>query len=52
MNSLGLIYGLNSSSMNKYEICVEDKIIKKTHASVKRETTLLSLIHTNLGDLK
>jgi hypothetical protein len=38
--------------MNKYEICVEDKIIKKTYAYVKRETTLLSLIHTNLGDLK
>jgi hypothetical protein len=32
--------------------CVEAKITKKTYASVKRETELLSLIHTDLGDLK
>jgi hypothetical protein len=38
--------------MNKCEICVETKITKKTCASVKRETELLSLIHTNLEHLK
>jgi hypothetical protein len=52
MNSFGLISSLNYSSINKYEICVEAKITKKTYASVKRETELLSLIHTDLGDLK
>ena len=52
MNSLGLISSLNSSSINKYEICVEAKITKKTCASVKRKTGLLSLIHTYLGDLR
>ena len=52
MNSLDLIFCLNSSSMNKCEICVETKITKKTCASVKRETELLSLIHTNLEHLK
>ena len=38
--------------MNKHEICVEAKITKKTYVYVKRETELLSLIHTDLGDLK
>ena len=38
--------------MNKYEICVESKITKKTYAYDKRETELLSLIHIYLGDLK
>ena len=38
--------------MNKCEICAEAKITKKTYASVNRETELLSLIHTNLRDLK
>ena len=52
INSLSLIFGLNSSSMNKYKICIEAKITKKTCTFVKRETELLSLIHTNLEDLK
>ena len=38
--------------MNKHEICVKAKITKKTYVYVKRETELLSLIHTDLGDLK
>jgi hypothetical protein len=52
MSSLGLIFCLNSSFINKCEIYVEAKITKKTCVSVKRETELLSLIHTNLEDLK
>jgi hypothetical protein len=52
MNSLGLISNLNYSSMNKYEICVEAKITKKTYVYVKRETKLLSLIHTDLRRFK
>jgi hypothetical protein len=38
--------------MNKHEICVKAKITKKTYVYVKRKTELLSLIHTDLGDLK
>ena len=52
MNSLGFISSLNSLSMNKHEICVEIKNTKKTYVSVKRETELLNLIHTDLGYLK
>jgi len=52
MNSLDLIFCLNSSSMNKCEIYVETKITKKTCSFVKRETELLSLIHINLEHLK
>jgi hypothetical protein len=52
MNSLGLISSSNYSSMNKCEVCVEAKITKKTCTSVKRETDLLNLMHTDLGDLK
>jgi len=51
-NYFSLISCLNSLYMNKYEICVEAKITKKTCAFVKRKTELLSLIHINLGDLK
>ena len=47
-----LIYGLNSSSMNKYEIHVEAKSTKKTYVYVNKEPKLLSLIHKKLGDLK
>jgi len=52
INSFNLISGLNFSSKNKGEICVEAKIIKKTCLSVKTESELLNLIQTNLKDLK
>ena len=52
MNSIGLISSLNSSSMNKYGICVKAKITKKTCAFLNRETELLSLIQTYLEDFK
>ena len=38
--------------MNKCEVCVETKIIKKICTSTKRETNLHRLIHTDLEDLK
>ena len=52
MHSLGLISGFNSSYTNKCEIFAKAKITKKTCAYFNRETKLLSLIHTDLGDLK
>ena len=42
MHSLGLIFGFNSSCMNKCEICAEAKITKKTCVSVNREIELFS----------
>ena len=52
MQSLDLITDLDSINYDKCEICVEAKITKKSCFSVNRETELLSLIHTDLGDLK
>lgn len=52
MQSLDLISSLDSNNINKCEICVKIKITKKSHYSVNRETEFLSLIHTDLGDLK
>ena len=52
INFFGLIFFLNFSSKNKNEICVEVKIIKKTCLYVKTEIELLSLIQTNLKNLK
>ena len=52
MSYSGLIFSLNFLFINKYKICIEAKITKKTCTFVKRETELLSLIHTNLEDLK
>ena len=40
-------------SNDKYDVCVESKSTKKTCKPVQnRETELLSLIHSDLGDLK
>ncbi|XP_071933566.1 uncharacterized protein [Coffea arabica] len=51
MQSCGLISGINDN-MDKCEICAEAKITKKSCITVHRETELLNLIHTDLGDLK
>ena len=37
---------------NKCEICAETKLVKRRHSSTQRESELLSLVHTDLGDLK
>jgi len=52
MQSLGLLVDLDSNNINKCEICAEAKTTKKSCFSVNRETELLPLIHTDLGDLK
>ena len=52
MKELGLLSKLNLSN-NKCDVCVESKSTKKTCKLVQnRETELLSLIHSDLGDLK
>ncbi|OMO54671.1 Integrase, catalytic core [Corchorus capsularis] len=51
MQSLGLISNLGKL-FDKCLICAETKLTKKTCASVNRETELLGLIHTDLGDMK
>lgn len=38
--------------MNKCDICVEVKVIRKLCIYVERESELLNLMHTNLGELK
>lgn len=52
MQLLDLIIGLDSNNFNKCEICVEDKITRMSCFLVNRKTELLSLIHTDLSDLK
>ena len=48
----GIINTLSEDNMDKCEICAETKITKKPHKSVTRETKLLGLAHSDLGDLK
>ena len=38
--------------MDKCEICAKTKITKKSCKSITRESELLGLIHSDLGDLK
>lgn len=52
MKELGLISNIASNNLDKCEICAEAKITKKSCKSVERESELLGLIHTDLGDLK
>ena len=43
---------LSEANTDKCEICVETKITKKPCKSITRETDLLGLVHSDLGDLK
>ena len=52
MKELGLIHNMTYSSNVKCEVCVESKSTKKSCKSVERESELLGLIHSDLGDLK
>ena len=52
MQTLGLINNIDYSSLSKCQICVTSKLIRKTCGSMTRETKLLELIHSYLGDLK
>ena len=52
MISLGLINNIDYSCLSKCQICDTSKLTKKMCGLVSRETKLLELIHSNLGDLK
>ena len=43
---------LSEANIEICEICAETKIIKKPYKFVTRESNLLSLVHSDLGDLK
>ncbi len=52
MKECGIINTLSEANMDKCEICDETKITKKSCKSITRESELLGLIHSDLGDLK
>ena len=52
MVELSLIPKLSLKTHGKCESCVESKTTKKSCKSVERKSNLLSLIHSDLGDLK
>ena len=52
MDELSLITKLSLENLGICEVCVESKITKKSCKPVERESELLSLIHSNLGDSK
>jgi hypothetical protein len=52
MKETGIINSLSETNMDKYEVCAETKITKNPCKSMTRETELLGLIHSDLGDLK
>lgn len=49
LKQAGLISDLNTSKLNKCEICVKYKFTKKSHKLVKRNSELLKLIHNDLS---
>ena len=52
MVELSLIPKPSLENDGKCEVCVESKTTKKSYKSIHRELELLSLIHSDLGDLK
>ena len=52
MKEFGIINSLSEANMDKCEICAKTKITKKPCKSITRETELLGLVHSGLGDLK
>ena len=52
MQTLGLINNIDYLGLSKCQICATSKVTRKTCGSVTRETKLLELIHSDLGDLK
>ena len=52
MVELSLIPKLSFANHGKCESCVESKTTKKSCKTVERESNLLSLIHSDLGNLK
>ena len=52
MVELSLIPRLFLENLGKCEVCVESKTTNKSSKPVERESELLSLIDSDLGDLK
>ena len=52
MKECGIINSPSEANIEICEICAETKIIKKPYKFVTRESKLLSLVHSDLGDLK
>ena len=52
MVELSLIPKLSLENLGKCEVCVESKTTKQSSKPIERESELLSLIHSTLGDLK
>ena len=52
MQTLGLINNIDYSGLSKCQICATSKLTRTTCGSMTRETKLLELIHSDLGDLK
>ena len=52
MQTLGLINNIDYSYLSKCQICATSKLTRKTCGLVTRETKLLELIHSDLGDLE
>ena len=52
MDQLSLIPKLSLENLGKCEVCVESKTTKKSCKPIERESELLSLIHSDPGDLK
>ena len=52
MGALSLISKLSLDNLGKCEVCVESKTTNKSFKPVERESELLSLINSDLGDLK
>ena len=52
MVELSLIPKMSLENHEKCEVCVEFKTTKKSCKPVERESKLLSLIYSDLGDLK
>ena len=52
MVELSLNPKLSLENLGKCEVCVESKTTKKSCKLIEREAELLSLTHTDLGDLK
>ena len=50
--TLSLINNIDYSGLSKCQICATSKLTRKTCGSITKETKLLELIHSDLGDLK
>ena len=52
MQNLSLINSIYYSGLSKCQICATSKLTRKTCGSITRETKLLELSHSDLGNLK